>query len=196
MTNIQMKKKDIKFLSRYFDDFKKLINFDSDEIKKKIIYLKRIIITTKKKGKKILVFGNGGSAAIASHFSVDLTKNAKIRCTNYNEADLITCFSNDYGYEHWIEMAINYFGDKGDVLIVISSSGKSKNMINACIAAKKKKFSKIITLTGHSVNNPVKKKGDINLWVNSKAYNYIENIHQFWLLSLVDLVIGKTDYLP
>ena len=196
MTNIQMKKKDIKFLSRYFDDFKKLINFDSDEIKKKIIYLKRIIITTKKKGKKILVFGNGGSAAIASHFSVDLTKNAKIRCTNYNEADLITCFSNDYGYEHWIEMAINYFGDKGDVLIVISSSGKSKNMINACIAAKKKKFSKIITLTGHSVNNPVKKKGDINLWVNSKAYNYIENIHQFWLLSLVDLVIGKTDYHP
>ena len=196
MTNIQMKKKDIKFLSRYFDDFKKLINFDSDEIKKKIIYLKRIIITTKKKGKKILVFGNGGSAAIASHFSVDLTKNAKIRCTNYNEANLITCFSNDYGYEHWIEMAINYFGDKGDVLIVISSSGKSKNMINACIAAKKKKFSKIITLTGHSVNNPVKKKGDINLWVNSKAYNYIENIHQFWLLSLVDLVIGKADYLP
>ena len=190
-----MKKKDIKFLSRYFDDFKKLINFDSDEIKKKIIYLKRIIITTKKKGKKILVFGNGGSAAIASHFSVDLTKNAKIRCTNYNEANLITCFSNDYGYEHWIEMAINYFGDKGDVLIVISSSGKSKNMINACIAAKKKKFSKIITLTGHSVNNPVKKKGDINLWVNSKAYNYIENIHQFWLLSLVDLIVGKKSYL-
>ena len=97
-----------------------------------------------------------------------MTKNAKIRCANYNEADLITCFSNDYGYEHWVEMAINYFGDKGDVLIVISSSGKSKNMINACIAAKKKKFSKIITLTGHSVNNPVKKIGDINLWVTQK----------------------------
>ena len=92
-------------------------------------------------------------------------------------------------------MAIKYYGNKGDVLIVISSSGKSKNMINACIAARKKKFSKIITLTGHLVNNPVKKLGDINLWVNSKAYNYIENIHQFWLLSLVDLVIGKKNYL-
>jgi D-sedoheptulose 7-phosphate isomerase len=68
-------------------------------------------------------------------------------------------------------------------------------MINACIAARKKKFSKIITLTGHSVNNPVKKLGDINLWINSKTYNYIENIHQFWLLSLVDLVIGKTKIL-
>ena len=191
-----MIKKDTKFLDKYFDNFKKLINFNSDEIKKKLINLKKIFITTKKNRKKILIFGNGGSAAIASHFSVDLTKNAKIRCTNYNEPDLITCFSNDYGYERWVEMAIKYYGNKGDVLIVISSSGKSKNMINACIAARKKKFSKIITLTGHLVNNPVKKLGDINLWVNSKAYNYIENIHQFWLLSLVDLVIGKKNYLP
>ena len=191
-----MIKRDTKFLDEYFDDFKKIINFNSDEIKKKLINLKKIFITTKKNRKKILIFGNGGSAAIASHFSVDLTKNAKIRCTNYNESDLITCFSNDFGYERWVEMAIKYYGNKGDVLIVISSSGKSKNMINACIAARKKKFSKIITLTGHLVNNPVKKLGDINLWVNSKAYNYVENIHQFWLLSLVDLVIGKKNYLP
>ena len=191
-----MIKRDTKFLDEYFDDFKKIINFNSDEIKKKLINLKKIFIITKKNKKKILIFGNGGSAAIASHFSVDLTKNAKIRCTNYNEPDLITCFSNDFGYERWVEMAIKYYGNKGDVLIVISSSGKSKNMINACIAARKKKFSKIITLTGHLVNNPVKKLGDINLWVNSKAYNYIENIHQFWLLSLVDLVIGKKNYLP
>jgi D-sedoheptulose 7-phosphate isomerase len=191
-----MIKKDTKFLDKYFDDFKELININSDEIKKKLINLKKIFIITKKNKKKILIFGNGGSAAIASHFSIDLTKNAKIRCTNYNESDLITCFSNDYGYERWVEMAIKYYGNKGDVLIVISSSGKSKNIINGCIAAKKKKFLKIITLTGHSINNPVKKLGDINLWVNSKAYNYIENIHQFWLLSLVDLIIGKKNYLP
>ena len=191
-----MMKRDTKFLDEYFDDLNKLINFNSDEIKKKLINLKKIFITTKKNKKKILIFGNGGSAAIASHFSIDLTKNAKIRCTNYNESDLITCFSNDYGYERWVEMAIRYYGNKGDVLIVISSSGKSKNIINGCIAAKKKKFLKIITLTGHSMHNPVKKLGDINLWINSKAYNYIENIHQFWLLSLVDLVIGKKNYLP
>jgi D-sedoheptulose 7-phosphate isomerase len=191
-----MIKKDTKFLDKYFDDFKELININSNEIKKKLINLKKIFIVTKKNKKKILIFGNGGSAAIASHFSIDLTKNAKIRCTNYNESDLITCFSNDYGYERWVEMAIKYYGNKGDVLIVISSSGKSKNIINGCIAAKKKKFLKIITLTGHSINNPVKKLGDINLWANSKAYNCIENIHQFWLLSLVDLIIGKKNYLP
>ena len=191
-----MMKNDIKFLDEYFKDFKNLVDSNNNEIKKKLINLKKILINTRKNKKKIIIFGNGGSASIASHFSVDLTKNAKIRCVNCNEADLITCFSNDYGYEHWIEMAINYFGDKNDVLIVISSSGKSKNIINACTAAKKKKFSKIITLTGHSIKNPIKKLGNINLWVNSKAYNKIENIHQFWLLSLVDLIIGKANYLP
>ena len=189
-------KNDIKFLDKYFKDFKNLVDSNNNEIIKKLINLKKILINARKNKKKIIIFGNGGSASIASHFSVDLTKNAKIRCVNCNEADLITCFSNDYGYEHWIEMAINYFGDKNDVLIAISSSGKSKNIINACTAAKKKKFSKIITLTGHSIKNPIKKLGNINLWVNSKAYNKIENIHQFWLLSLVDLIIGKANYLP
>ena len=71
-----------------------------------------------------------------------------------------------------------------------------KKIINFNSDEIKKKFSKIITLTGHLVNNPVKKLGDINLWINSKTYNYVENIHQFWLLSLVDLVIGKKNYLP
>ena len=187
---------DIKFLDKYFDDFKKLVDFNSNEIKKELINLKKIFINTEKKGRKILIFGNGGSAAIASHFSVDLTKNARIRCTNYNESDLLTCFSNDFGYEHWIEQTIKYYGDEGDILILISASGKSKNMLNACSAAKEKKFDKIITLTGCEKNNPLKSMGDINLWIDSKAYNHIENVHQFWLLSLVDLVIGKAVYLP
>ena len=153
-------------------------------------------MTQKKKRKKILIFGNGGSASIASHFSVDLIKNTKIRCINYNEADLITCFSNDFGYERWVEMTIKYFGDKGDILIVISSSGKSKNMINACNAAKNKKMSKIITFTGHDKNNPLSKLGNVNFWIDSKAYNFVENIHQVWLLTICDLIIGKREYPP
>ena len=69
-------------------------------------------------------------------------------------------------------------------------------MINGCQAAKRKKFSKIITFTGIDKYNPVAKHGDINFWINSKAYNYIENIHQVWLLTIVDLIIGKTEYPP
>ena len=75
-----------------------------------------------------------------------------------------------------------------DILILISSSGKSKNIINACKAKKKKKISKIITLTGNNRNNPLSKLGDINLWVDSKIYNHIENTHQTWLLSVCDLI--------
>jgi len=183
------------FVNKYLNDISTLLK-PREDIVEKIFKTKEILIHTKKNNNKVMIFGNGGSAAIASHVSVDLTKNANIRCTNYNEADLITCFSNDYGYEKWVEKSIDFYGDKNDVLILISSSGKSQNMLNACKAAKNKKISKIITFTGHEENNPLSKLGDINFWVNSKAYNFVENIHQIWLLTIVDLIIGKREYLP
>ena len=183
------------FAKAYLEDFSVLVK-PNDQIIEKIISVKNTLIQAKKNNAKIMIFGNGGSAAIASHTSVDLTKNANIRAVNFNEADLITCFSNDYGYERWVEKAIDFYADDKDVLILISSSGKSPNMINACKAAMNKKISKIITFTGHDKNNPLSKLGDINLWIDSKAYNFIENIHQVWLLSIVDLIIGKREYLP
>ena len=186
---------DKNFVREYLNDFSALIKPD-DQIVKKIIEVKDLLVQAKKNRTKIMIFGNGGSAAIASHFSVDLTKNADIRCFNFNESDLITCFSNDYGYEKWVEKTVDFYADAGDVLILISSSGKSPNIINACKAARGKKISTIITFTGHEKNNPVSELGDINFWINSKAYNFIENIHQVWLLSIVDLIIGKREYLP
>ena len=183
------------FINKYLEDFSTLIK-PNDDIVTKIISVRDVMVSTQKSKNKIMIFGNGGSAAIASHFSVDLTKNAKVRCFNFNESDLITCFSNDYGYEKWVEKAVSFYGDKDDVLIVISASGKSKNMIYGCQAARKKSFSNIITFTGIEKNNPVTKLGDINFWINSKAYNFIENIHQIWLLSIVDLIIGRREYPP
>ena len=186
---------DKNFVNKYLNEFSSLLK-PNDEIINKIINVKSILLEAKANNKKIMIFGNGGSAAIASHVSVDLTKNAKVRCVNYNEADLITCFSNDYGYEKWIAKAIDFYSDEKDVLILISSSGKSKNMINACNSAREKKISKIITFTGHDKNNPLSKLGDVNFWIDSKAYNYVENTHQIWLLTIVDLIIGKREYLP
>ena len=181
------------FLDKYLSDFSELMKPD-DLILDQLIEIKQALIDANSKGNKGLIFGNGGSAAIASHFSVDLTKNAAIRCLNFNESDMITCFANDYGFENWIAKAIEFYGDQGDVLLVISSSGKSENMINAIASARAKKFSKIITLSGFEENNPLRKSGDINLWVNSTAYNFVENLHQIWLLSLVDLIIGDKEY--
>ena len=181
------------FLNKYLLELSELMRPD-DFILDQLIEIKQALTDANSKGKKGLIFGNGGSAAIASHFSVDLTKNASVRCLNLNESDLITCFANDYGFENWVAKAVEFYGDQGDVLIVISSSGKSENMINATASARAKKFSKIVTLSGFEKDNLLRKSGDINLWVNSKAYNYVENLHQIWLLALVDLVIGNKEY--
>ena len=185
---------DIQFLEKYFANLKVLL--DNNKYSKDLIKVKEVLLKTHSEGKKTMIFGNGGSAAIASHFSVDLTKNARVRCTNYNESDLLTCFSNDYGYERWVEKAIEFYGDQGDSLILISAGGNSPNMINGAKLARQKKIKSIITFTGNDKNNKLTKLGDINFWVDSKAYNHIENIHQILLLSLVDLIIGKTEYPP
>jgi|TARA_B110001450_G_scaffold73422_1_gene69715 D-sedoheptulose 7-phosphate isomerase len=181
------------FLKNYLLELQNHLMGDDKTIDN-LISLKKIIIDNAKKGKKILVFGNGGSAAIASHFTVDLTKNARVRATNFNESNLITCLSNDYGYNQWVSKAIELYMDKGDLVFFISSSGSSKNMINAVKIAKKKKARKIVSFTGFNINNPLKKKSDLTFWVNSHAYNHVENTHQIWLLSLVDLIIGRSKY--
>ena len=167
------------FLNEYLSDLSGLIKPDK-VIVENLVRVSNIIKNTSQNGKKTLIFGNGGSSAIASHFSVDLTKNSGIKCVNFNEYDLITCFSNDFGYENWIFKAVEYYGDKGDLLILISSSGMSKNIINGCKIARKKKM-KIVTLSGFQKTNLLNKKGDINIWINSKVYNIVENIHQIIL---------------
>tara|TARA_B100000941_G_C28485586_1_gene544788 strand:+ start:810 stop:1382 length:573 start_codon:yes stop_codon:yes gene_type:complete len=183
---------DNKFIKDYLNDLSKLIS-PKEEIVKKMIETKDLFLKIKKDNSKAMIFGNGGSAAISSHVSVDLTKNAKIRTMNFNEADLITCFSNDYGYDKWVEKAVEYYHQENDVLILISSSGESINMINAANFAKKN-FIKLITFTGHQKNNKLSELGDINFWIESKAYNFIENTHQIWLLTICDLIIGKREY--
>ena len=186
--------KDSLFIEKYLKDFSNIIKPEK-KLTEQIIHIKNLNFLNKKNKCKVLIFGNGGSASISNHFSLDLTKNAKVRCVNFNDSSLITCFANDYGFEHWIEKTIEFYSNPGDLLILISSSGSSKNMINAAKIAKKKNISKINTLTGFNKNNPLKKLGDVNLWINSKSYNFIENAHQIWLLSIVDLIIGRREYL-
>ena len=99
------------------------------------------------------------------------------------------CFSNDYGFDNWIDKAIKRFADKNDILFLISSSGTSKNMINA-VSKNKNIFRKIITLTGKA-NSKLVKLSDINIQVDSKTYNIIENSHQIILLTIIDLIKEK-----
>lgn len=184
---------DQKFLKSYLEDLSDLLK-PNDDIIKKLIHARDLLLDVNSNQKKTLIFGNGGSATIASHFSIDLTKNTGLRCVSFNEADLITCFANDYGFEHWVEKAIDFYGDAGDLLIVISSSGCSENMLNGVKAARHGNFRAVVTFSGFELDNPLQKLGDVNFWVDSKAYNFVENIHQIWLLSIVDLIIDSRNY--
>ena len=91
----------------------------------------------------IFLIGNGGSSSISSHVSVDFVKSAKIKSLTFNNANLITCFANDFGYENWVKEAIKAFCTIDDILILISSSGKSKNIVNAANSIIEKNQSKI-----------------------------------------------------
>ena len=180
--------------SKFFENFNELINksinsIDNDLLVKSAEMFKDV----KSTGKKIIVVGNGGSAAMASHVAVDLTKAAGCRAITFNEADLLTCFANDYGYENWVEKALNFYADKGDVVVLISSSGTSKNIVNGANWAKQNGLS-VITLSGFNSDNPLKKIGDINLWVDSKGYNIIEMAHHIWLVAIVDYIVGNIEY--
>ena len=170
-----------------FKYLNKLSNLIVDFSHEDFLEIVKILKEIKRKKKKVILVGNGGSAAMASHVSVDLTKICKIRAINFNEADLLTCFANDYGYENWVQKALSFYADKGDLLICISSSGQSKNIINGAKFAKKKGC-KVVTLTGFGKKNKVRKIGHVNLWINSKNYNLVEMTHHIWLLSIVDFI--------
>ena len=170
-----------------FKYLNKLSNLIVDFSHEDFLEIVKILKEIKRKRKKVILVGNGGSAAMASHVSVDLTKICKIRAINFNEADLLTCFANDYGYENWVQKALSFYADKGDLLICISSSGQSKNIINGAKFAKKIGC-KVVTLTGFDKKNKVRKIGHVNLWLNSKNYNLVEMTHHIWLLSIVDFI--------
>ncbi|MDO8527414.1 MAG: SIS domain-containing protein [Deltaproteobacteria bacterium] len=180
-----------KWLSEYFDLYQQAI-FATD-VRKELLEVKELFQKCHGQGKKIIFIGNGGSAAMASHCAVDFTKNAGVRCINFNEADLITCFANDFGYEKCFQKALEFYADAGDVVVLVSSSGKSANILRAGEYAKEAGLT-LVTLTGFGADSPLAALGNINLSLNSRAYNVIEMVHQIWLLAICDLIIGKAEY--
>ena len=163
--------------------FNLLLNTEDKLFKKSLNLIKK---TQKQKG-KVYIVGNGGSSSIASHVSVDFAKVARVNSSTFNNANLITCFANDYGYENWMKEAIKKYYDKGDLIILISSSGNSRNHVVAGNYCKKNKIS-LITFTGFNGKNKLSKLGGINFYLNSKNFNQIEMVHHIWLLMACDFL--------
>jgi D-sedoheptulose 7-phosphate isomerase len=175
------------YFTDYFGSIDDIVHSVSTE---ELTLISKLIRKANESGGKIIIVGNGGSASIASHVSVDFTKAANIRAITFNESSLITCFSNDYGYEFWVEKAIEFYADSNDLIILISSSGMSENIINGAIKAKNMGLS-VVTLSGFSYDNKLRKCGDINLWADSSKYNLVEIVHQTWILSIIDYLIEQ-----
>ncbi len=146
--------------------------------------------TANNKG-KVFVIGNGGSAGIASHFATDLLKGLNIPALTLFDSNIMTCLSNDYGYERVFSVPLERLMKKEDLLVAISSSGQSLNILNAAEVAQEKKAS-LITLSGFLSDNPLREMGDLNIWINAEDYGLVETGHFFILHTIVDL--WKTDY--
>lgn len=179
------------FLKSYFAEYEKLA-FSEDNYEN-LIAFKELALEVKCENKKIMFAGNGASAAISAHGAVDFTKQGGVRGITFNEADLITCFANDYGYDMWMAKALEFYADQGDVVVLTSVSGTSPSVVEAAKLAKSKGL-KVVTFTGKTPGNALRQLGDINFWVDSCAYNIVEGIHMMWLTTVVDLVIGKAEY--
>lgn len=144
-----------------------------------------LLYTSKKNSKSIFVIGNGGSAGLASHHAVDLVNVVRASAMAFVEPGLLTCMGNDYGYENTFSRPLETIAHEQDILIAISSSGKSKNILNACYKAKEKGL-RVITLSGFHAKNPLRQLGDINIWTGCEDYGLVETAHFFILHTIVD----------
>ncbi len=143
-------------------------------------------------GRKIIFIGNGASASIASHMSTDFWKNGSMRAIAFNDAALLTCLSNDCGYENVFGKSVEMFADEGDILVAISSSGKSENILNGVREARKRGVH-VVTLSGFGSDNPLCGMGDINFYVPDGTYGAVEILHLSVCHCILDIVIMDRD---
>ena len=125
------------FLDDYVGRLHRVIRVD-DAIVAQITATREIWLRTCARGGRVVFIGNGGSAGIASHLAIDLSKNASLPAI-------------------WMELDV-------------------------------------ITLSGMSPDNPLRELGDVNYWVDSRSYNIVETAHQFWMMAVIDLIIGRAEY--
>ncbi len=178
-------------ISEYYEEYVKQLNaaletVDTNQLK----LFNEMLVTHAKYGKPIYVMGNGGSAAIAEHFSCDHTKGVCHDTTLKSNVislssnmSLITAIGNDYGYEYIFSKQLEYFNEKG-LVVAISSSGNSPNIINGINAATEKGFP-VVAMVGFDGGKALT-ECDVTCALHVKAYNYgiVEDAHQILMHTL------------
>jgi D-sedoheptulose 7-phosphate isomerase len=140
-------------------------------------------------GNKLVFVGNGGSAGISSHMATDYSKNGDVRAMALNDASMLTCLGNDLGYERIFAKQIELYARADDLIIAISSSGRSANILNAVKAARAAKCA-VVTFSGFTPDNPLRRLGDLNFYVNSDRYGFVEIGHLTICHAILDFICG------
>ncbi len=144
----------------------------------------------KRSNSRLFFIGNGGSSAIASHMTADYMKNGGMNTYSLYDNAVTTCMGNDYGYEHIFSRPMSFLVREGDLVVAVSSSGSSSNILNAIRTAKEKRAA-VITFTGFAPDNMAKQAGDVNVYVPSSKYGMVETIHNLILQQTVDMIMER-----
>lgn len=140
--------------------------------------------------RKCMLVGNGGSAAVVAHAQNDLCKADLVRAMVFTEQPLLTALANDIGYSAVYEEPIRLWAERGDVLIALSSSGESANILRS-VAVAKESGCGAITLSGFNHGNSLSGLGDINFHVASNSYGFVETAHAAILHYFTDRILAN-----
>jgi D-sedoheptulose 7-phosphate isomerase len=136
----------------------------------------------------LYAIGNGASASMASHFAADMAKNGRLHTQVFSDLSLITAVANDLAYEEVFAEPLRRVGERGDVLVAISSSGRSPNILRAVEVARERGVT-VVTLSGMDADNPLRCMGDLNGYIPANTYGGAETAHAAVLHQWIDLVV-------
>ena len=184
-------------VERYFDTLTELLHGTvvttragtSLTLEQGIDWMRRAARETHAVGNKIMFVGNGGSAGISSHLAIDYSKNGGLRATAFNDPAALTCLGNDLGYDQVFAKQLELHLRSGDLLVAISSSGRSANILNATAVARSG-GGWIVTFSGFGADNALRRAGDVNFYVGSSEYGFVEIAHLSLCHAVLDIEMG------
>lgn len=177
-------------LHKLFDGIEVTTPKESTTFERGVELIAGMFRTASRAGGKVMLIGNGASAAIAGHQAADLVRGVGIAACTFNDAPLLTCLGNDLGYEHTFDTPIGLLAKPEDVLACISSSGASKNILLGAEKARSKGC-RVVTLSGFKSDNPLRSLGDVNFFVPSNGYGFVEVVHLGILHCAIDFLAGR-----
>jgi D-sedoheptulose 7-phosphate isomerase len=140
---------------------------------------------------RVFFIGNGGSAGICSHMAADWMRNGGFSALALNDGAALTCVGNDLGFEQVFAKQLEMHGRAGDLLIAISSSGNSADILRGVDAARAAGM-QVVTLSGFKPDNKLRRLGDVNFYVPSERYGWVEISHLALCHAILDASMGMS----